>query len=236
MMLFQLATKNQPILFEAPKPIVSKPSGEKPELKSPVLQTAMTEVHNGAVEFGKVYSYQLSFDGTPATLKLDFTKTQDGIVVGTQYDLGKLGKTERGASDALSKNWSLSGQFSLNTTTYDTYKITVTDPKAGAVKIELNSSITTGVKEPLLLGMEMVALNSADFKGDVKVTLPLGGAVKIDMVNIIGRSACSVMENLPPGTSDVHLTFPTGKLAAGTYFLTLSAEGAAPVIAQVKVQ
>ncbi len=235
MMVFQLAMKER-ITYGA------EWAARAPDKKAPQVLGAMTTVHDGLVEMGKVYSFPLNFSGTPATLKLDFAKSGGSIVVGTQYSIGQngeFGQTDRGASEPLGKGWTLTGQFTLtvnNTPTkYDTYKITITDPAAGKVKVEINSDIvvTTGVKEPATMGIQMTAMSSADFKGNVEVTVPQGGKAKIEMVDVLGNVMDSV-QNLPAGTSNLHLKTP---YKAGMYFIVLSGiEGVAPMMSKVIVQ
>ncbi len=236
-MLFQLAMRGR-MTFESEWAAFS-PAGKK---KSQTLG-AMTTVHDGPINYGETYQFPLNFNGTPATLKLDFTKSGSSVVVGTQYLIGpngESGQTERGESEPLGKGWTLTGNFTLTVndkpTAYDTYKITITDPAGPKVKVELNSDITvaSGVMEPAMAGIQMAAMNSADFKGVVEVVLPQGGAVRLDMVNILGQKVASVMQTLPPGTTNLYLTTP---YKAGVYFVTLSGlEGVAPLTKKVIVQ
>lgn len=240
MMLFQSLAMKGRVTYDA-EATLNPPSRKK----GPAIQGAFTTVHDGPVEYGKVYSYPLKFGDIEATLKLDFARTEKGIVAADQYVVGPnglYGQTDRRTNDPMGDKYGLSGHFSLTdrgtTTTYDTFKITVTDLAANKVKIEINSDIVvkTGVKEPAMAGITMAALNSADFKGNVSVTLPQGGRVKLDMVNILSQSVASVSENLPPGTSNLHLNIPY-EAKAGVYFIMLSGiDGVAPLTKKVIVQ
>lgn len=223
-MLFQLAVKTPFITFEEPNFIISKPAG-----KAPSLQVAMTEVYNDVVEYGKVYSFQLNLNGTPATLKLDFSKTGGKIVVGTQYDLGKIGQTERGESEPLGKNWKLTGQFTLTdsdgkSTTYETHRITAIDPDTGKVKIELNSGLVTGVADSAMLGIAMAPVTFPNFIGNVNVALPQGVEAKIEMYDLSGSLVVS--QKVQPGTSTVNLNLNQNNIAGGAYILRLNIDGA----------